>query len=318
MAASPPNKIAMSKALGAAFLNHQVEQLEKSVVTRQPQRRREAPKTPERQNDRKSPTVRSSLNPSPRQNRVMTKKDADIVVVDASVLVHALEQMRKWCCNGREEIVIVPLEVLNTLDLLKHGSTALAQRAREASRLLEAQVGANPRIRVQHDGSYVPWDHITFACPGDDIEASPEWLRRTICSARWEHEHGAETLKTGNPLEVVIATCSTSAPPSLSAERASGTLVASWAKRASIKVCEIKAGQLEHARRVSGEHMQSKRHSIIEDKPEPKKRDPRPRNKYNATHGHSRQERSLVERPLPAVEPTKVIRVLARGEMLPP
>jgi hypothetical protein len=37
-------------------------------------------------------------------------KDADIVVVDASVLVHALHQVKKWCRDGRDEIVIVPLE----------------------------------------------------------------------------------------------------------------------------------------------------------------------------------------------------------------
>ena len=37
-------------------------------------------------------------------------KDADIVVVDASVLVHAISQVKKWCREGRQEIVIVPLE----------------------------------------------------------------------------------------------------------------------------------------------------------------------------------------------------------------
>lgn len=37
-------------------------------------------------------------------------KDADVVVVDASVLIHALYQVKKWCRDGREEIVIVPLE----------------------------------------------------------------------------------------------------------------------------------------------------------------------------------------------------------------
>lgn len=37
-------------------------------------------------------------------------KDADIVVIDASVLVHALYQVKKWCRDGRKEILIVPLE----------------------------------------------------------------------------------------------------------------------------------------------------------------------------------------------------------------
>ena len=38
------------------------------------------------------------------------EKDADVVIVDASVLVHALPQVKKWCRDGREEVVIVPLE----------------------------------------------------------------------------------------------------------------------------------------------------------------------------------------------------------------
>lgn len=37
-------------------------------------------------------------------------KDADIVVVDASVLIHALYQVKKWCRDGREEVIIIPLE----------------------------------------------------------------------------------------------------------------------------------------------------------------------------------------------------------------
>ena len=43
-----------------------------------------------------------------RQER--NEKDADIVVVDASVLIHALGQVKKWCREGREEIIIAPLE----------------------------------------------------------------------------------------------------------------------------------------------------------------------------------------------------------------
>lgn len=39
-----------------------------------------------------------------------SKKDADIVVIDASVLVHGLDQLKKWCRSKREEIIVVPLE----------------------------------------------------------------------------------------------------------------------------------------------------------------------------------------------------------------
>ena len=80
---------------------------------------------------------------------------------------------------------------LNTLDLLKKGTTVLAQRARAASRILEAQVGTNPRIRVQRDDAFVLWDDIPFVDQAAAAAglASPEWVRRTICCARWELEH---------------------------------------------------------------------------------------------------------------------------------
>lgn len=116
---------------------------------------------------------------------------------------------------------------LNTLDLLKKGTSPLAQRARAASRMLEQQVGANPRIKVQRDEAYVLWDSIPFVknsettniaggdptnLATDDIintnntnstnntntnnnnnkqklvNAAPEWVRRTICCARWEFD----------------------------------------------------------------------------------------------------------------------------------
>lgn len=38
------------------------------------------------------------------------EKDADVVVLDASVLINGLWQVKKWCREGRDEIVVVPLE----------------------------------------------------------------------------------------------------------------------------------------------------------------------------------------------------------------
>ena len=141
-----PNKLAMSRALGAAFLSHQVEQLEKSVTRgpasgnwrdrRQPQPDPGAPHVnpnrrppinhppksrpvagqkqsrrdyPERERDHPEPRHREKEKPR-RSNDSAVDKDADLVIVDASVLVHALHQVKKWCREGREEIVIVPLE----------------------------------------------------------------------------------------------------------------------------------------------------------------------------------------------------------------
>lgn len=142
-ATAPANKLAMSRALGAAFLNHQVEQLEKTVTNgpssgnwrdRERDNRRQSPtggvlynatsanpKRPSAKPPRKKVTHdfvverrekrearRSSEDARPGKGD--KDKDADVVVVDASVLVHALHQVKKWCREGRNEIVIVPLE----------------------------------------------------------------------------------------------------------------------------------------------------------------------------------------------------------------
>ncbi|KAJ7769402.1 hypothetical protein B0H16DRAFT_255209 [Mycena metata] len=288
------DKKAMSRALGAAFLNHQVEQLEKSAASgnwrsRTPTNNHSPPKrgnnnnsgtTPTRGSSRKktagvlviprdsaaprdsapSSGVRRSLEDSDREReykererkregqREDDEKDADVVVVDASVLVHALHQVKRWCRDGREEVVIVPLEALNTLDLLKKGSSLLAQRARAASRLLEAQVGANPRIKVQRDDAFVLWDGITFSAasptgpPADrdgiptgaaetaqagvgagqtSDDPAPEWVRRTVCCARFEVEdattsasaRSAPTTTSSDvpPLETTSTSASTAA-----------------------------------------------------------------------------------------------------------
>ena len=142
----------MSRALGAAFLNHQVEQLERTVHSNNwrdrgrgrdvpvPGRERGAPSITgyksrattgayakgggrrREEYDNKETGARRSRSEEVRANDAgdqlkkegekQKQKDADVVIVDASVLVHALYQVKKWCRDGREEIVIVPLEGL--------------------------------------------------------------------------------------------------------------------------------------------------------------------------------------------------------------
>ncbi len=48
-------------------------------------------------------------------------KDADVVVVDASVLIHAIGQVKAWSKYGREETIIVPLEgeLLHNLNFIR-------------------------------------------------------------------------------------------------------------------------------------------------------------------------------------------------------
>ncbi|KAF9233261.1 hypothetical protein BU15DRAFT_54118 [Melanogaster broomeanus] len=392
--AATPNKLAMSRALGAAFLSHQVEQLEKSVVRgpgsgnwrdrRQPQtdmgngdgnRRgnaishgvkqrptsgyRPAREHTEREKEHGEMKHREKDRPRRSSEDVRSEKDADLVVVDASVLVHALHQVKKWCREGREEIVVIPLEALNTLDLLKKGSSLLAQKARTASRILEAQVGTNSRIRVQRDDAFVPWDKIDFKdAPVDDdkekstsqtlhLSGSPEWVRRMICCARWEVDHVASTIDKPaiKAPKVVLAvlsassaqaqvdrtvmesTTETSSPVPLPAPsphlhryepRSAGTLTGHWAARAGIPVLEFQSTPASST--PAGQHRGA-------EEAERGKRQPGRgrRNSHTAGGPPAARGTGLVERP-PAVmqmmemvaQPSKVVRVLARGEKLEP
>ena len=239
---------------------------------------------------------------------------------------------------------------LNTLDLLKKGSTPLAQRARTASRVLESQVGTNPRVRVQQDAAFVLWDKITFdedttttaasdpnananASVPSSVSPSPEWVRRTICCAQWETEHS----DTARP-RVVLAALAQQSPqqsaddlaptPAQAASpvplpaphhgqqhrhepRVTGSLVTYWARRAHLAVLEVppSAGSDD---RVSPE-------------------DRRPAHNHHNHHHHRGRGGGrgggggMVERP-PAVkammdvvaQPSRVVRVLARGEKLDP
>ncbi|KAI0693470.1 hypothetical protein BC835DRAFT_1275941 [Cytidiella melzeri] len=292
------NRLAMSKALGAAFLTHQVEQLEQKVLSgggrggggnwREGRRTQmfhgkgpgQADQTRERGGNQKRGGAPGGggvgQKGHPRQNvsgpgsepeyqrrwkdDTKDEKDADIVVVDASILVHAIAHLKKWCRDGRQEVVIIPLEALNTLDLLKKGTTALAQRARAASRILEAQVGTNPRIRVQQDDAFVLWGDIPFSDSTAPPLPSPEWVRRTICCARWEMEHPSPTPHTPVVPKVILAICvadsdstPTAAAPAASVSpvplpapqpnkfepRSSGALVLQWANRAGLDVLEV-------------------------------------------------------------------------------
>jgi hypothetical protein len=434
--AASNSKLAMSRALGAAFLNHQVEQLEKSVTNgagvgnwrdrrqsqvdypssngargvidrgakRPPhaqggkQIRKKGGETVEKEREKNE--VRPGRRSVEEPKRV--EKDADIVVVDSSVLVNALYQVKKWCKDGREEVVIVPLEgeyiikfslvllivstaesyvALNTLDLLKKGTSPLAQRARAASRILEAQVGTNPRIRVQRDDAFVLWDNIPFKGEKEKATAispnqgnSPEWVRRTICCARWEMDNANVSTNESNKggelqsnaavqpetPKVVLAvlaptpqtpahvhqikrsdggTSDISSPVPLPAPnphankhepRTAGVLVHEWATRADIRMIEVQPSA-PNATIVPQQQVAVSHRASSEDE-RPKRLGGRGRrNSQHVSPGPvgvvaaSAGGGGLVERP-PAVmammemvaQPSKVVRVLARGEKLDP
>ena len=380
--------------MGAAFLSHQVEQLEKSVNNRTPGtanwRDRRVPHSDQggRNSSEKHHNPSGALSSrrvsgSPpkqriddrplkvssdkKQKRGQNTKDADVIILDASVLIHALGQLKKWSRDGREEIIIVPLEgewqtcllfpkfdslsVLNTLDLLKKGTSPLSQRARAASRVLEAQVGTNPRIRVQQDDGFVSWEAISFNTNAPNpLMGSPEWLRRTICCACWEAgrpgtqaaspDTGSEPRNASSKLVFAViaqnsepVTLAPKNPPLVESPvplptphvnkfepRTTGTLAAYWAARAGLNVLEV--------RPLHEDTHNNRKHE------EPDGAFRNRKNMPHQTHGKNRNGgappvlrsgKGLVERP-PAVkammdvvsQPSRVVRVLARGEKLEP
>ncbi|KAJ7078462.1 hypothetical protein B0H15DRAFT_954595 [Mycena belliarum] len=171
-------------------------------------------------------------------------------------MVHVLHKVKKWCREGRSDVVILPLEA------------ALAQRARAASRIVE-QAGANLASECSRVDALVLWDHIPFsktasgASPAPapassssllktnqaDAPAMPRqsgYVRRTI-RVRW-----GSTLLPPPPLtraRVRLAVLPSAAPPTSSADgaltkhepRAAGTLVSAWAARAGIDLLTVAA-----------------------------------------------------------------------------
>lgn len=257
---------------------------------------------------------------------------------------------------------------LNTLDLLKKGTSSLAQRARAASRILEAQVGTNPRIRVQRDDAFVLWDNIPFSGDIPSPASSPEWVRRTICCARWELEHAtlgsseqdneSDTKgEDGRRPTVVLAVLSPAAidaqetagtqavsasPVPLPAPqlnkfepRSAGSLVLQWATKAGLPVLEISPSPTHGSPGLGGAKEGGRRSADYGRRsPEDDRAGKIPANfgrgRRNSQHSQNKDSRNassggLVERP-PAVmammeavsQPSRVVRVLARGEKLDP
>ena len=216
--------------------------------------------------------------------------------------------------------------------------------------MLEAQVGTNPRIRVQQDDAFVSWEAISFnTSVQNPLMGSPEWLRRTICCACWEAGHlAAQETSPGTEVEpqdaipklvfAVIAHNSepvTLAPKNSSVEspvplptphvnkfepRTTGTHAAYWATRAGLNVLEVQPLQ---------EYTHGNRKHEDPDGPHRYRKNPPHQGHGKNNSGGAppvlRSGKGLVERP-PAVkammdvvsQPARVVRVLARGEKLEP
>lgn len=85
---------------------------------------------------------------------------------------------------------------MNTLDALKNVSGPLAARARRASRLLESQVGMNPRMRVQRDA-----DFLDVKLAQDQQDLVPRWVTSTLSCAAWEIQAATTIPESGESKE---------------------------------------------------------------------------------------------------------------------
>jgi hypothetical protein len=109
-----PDKIAMSKALGQAFLSHQVRRLEEDAGGRGKHSNRRGSSRPHPDNNNNSRNIaakRGVVNATKiDENGVPVSKPPSRIVLDTSVLVHALDQVKKWCSADNETKIIIPLE----------------------------------------------------------------------------------------------------------------------------------------------------------------------------------------------------------------
>ncbi|GAA5866142.1 hypothetical protein JCM3774_004096 [Rhodotorula dairenensis] len=180
-----------SKALGAAFLAHQVSQLEQSVDTltfsRDPRLysgggSRGAKGANVRGATRGGGATRAGGSKLDRQRQVR--------VIDPSALVHALPVLKRWIREDKYKL-IVPLSALSTLDILKRAPEPLHGLARDATRFLEGQLGiahqiqsafspeqaeARLRLRAQTASEELSWPEVQrlFAVPQDWVVRLPE------------------------------------------------------------------------------------------------------------------------------------------------
>ncbi|GAA6022541.1 hypothetical protein JCM11491_005594 [Sporobolomyces phaffii] len=144
---TPTDRERQSKALGQAFLAHQVSQLEQSVDKLAFSR------------------DSSSSRPLPRPHH--RKAPRPIRVLDPSMLVHALPVVKRWVRRDEYRLV-VPLAALATLDLLKRAPAPLRDHARDATRFLETQFDiarqiqsdAQIRLRAQAPTEEVSWSDL--------------------------------------------------------------------------------------------------------------------------------------------------------------
>lgn len=286
-------KAALSKALSAAYLESQVADLESKVKNvhvngDDPQRSspdlfRDAthaipsaipnanaqlsqPATPTRAANEQQ-QWRASPAPTPRAARIddspsppptPSNGEWNIYVVDVSALMWAPHSVRKLLNSTTQTAeLVIPLDAIQTLDLLKKGNSSVAVAARSATRFIEhatrhwKPVSVDPSLAVQAGTNYkkgkglrIQRDNETVALE-DELIQDP-WINSVIGCASYFHriqraEESDSEWDEPKPLVLI-------AHPPLSAE--SGPSDLEHTERAEGYTLSLEAGRFELALEV--------------------------------------------------------------------
>ncbi|KAI5451091.1 hypothetical protein NCC49_001969 [Naganishia albida] len=250
----------LSKALGAAYLSHQIEQLEDRVTSnltlggrgRGGRGRRggngaSGGNGGGRRGNQRAPEANKVRKPAAQED---TQPETRLVL-DTSALVFALPTITRLLRTGRAEM-IVPLETLRTLDLLKKGMHPYAVAARTATRFIEAEqrrtragqgedVGEDgwrklrPGLWIQRDHEQ---EHIGPAASEEPDVTTPPFIQSTLACALyfrkfWDLTSSQPVLAVAVPPDVAIAA---EDPVARYAERADGRALREWADRGDVVV----------------------------------------------------------------------------------
>ncbi|WWC97001.1 hypothetical protein V866_003878 [Kwoniella sp. B9012] len=156
----------LSKALSAAYLNHQIKELESKVnavnltspLSRSPNGEPNRPKENGRAEERDPNDDLGRPDDLEDPAHDESNDEWRVVVVDVSALMWAKNAVKRLVGKGWE--LVVPLEAIRTLDLLKKGSSPSAVSARQAARYIEhatrfhTLLSSDPSITVQSGTNY--------------------------------------------------------------------------------------------------------------------------------------------------------------------
>ncbi|POW18995.1 hypothetical protein PSHT_05179 [Puccinia striiformis] len=188
-----PDREKMSRALGAAFLQHKVQQLEQNLDNLSFKRDLHYPPPTRNLHQSAHPQNNSNRNQSKKKTSVQSDPTTSIPsapppikVIDTSMLIHALPILKKWVREAKYKIVI-PLDVVSELDFLKTSSPPIHGLVREATSWLDRQFQSSSRqpqashkqgqacLIAQQTGDESSWEELSkqFIPPPLEVASIP-------------------------------------------------------------------------------------------------------------------------------------------------